>query len=530
MAEQTRPGRLVGGRYRLEEALGGGGFGRVWRAHDRTLDVDVAVKEVWLPPATSETEHAQRLVRAEREARNAAKLRSHPCVVAVHDVVIEDGAPWIVMELVEGANLADRLAEHGPMPVADVARIAGELLEGLGAAHEAGIVHRDVKPTNVMLTRDGRALLADFGIAVHKGDTAVTTTGGLIGSLEYMAPERFDGVDSGGAGDLYSLGVTLYQALEGVSPFHHDTPTETLSAVVLGQAPVPQRAGRLGPLIAWLLDKDPANRPTVAQARAVIGGAPSPQEHPGDLAELVKAADPGGAAEAQQVQEVQGIQEVEGIQEVQEVQGIQEPPISPAASEAPTRPVPPAAPTLPLPPPPEPSPRRPRALVVAGAAVIVAAVIGGIIALTASGDGDAADTGASTPPSSSAPDRAGAGDASGSSSGGSGGLTTEAGCENWSETVKKWDRIVTSDRYGNGKAPIEDLLREIQDLDRANLAKATKPAVKAGLQKDLAGATKALDAHRSGDERGFSKVLYERASSGMDMVSACHGLDSSSGS
>ncbi|MER7155553.1 serine/threonine-protein kinase, partial [Streptomyces lydicus] len=364
MAEQTRPGRLVGGRYRLEEALGGGGFGRVWRAHDRTLDVDVAVKEVWLPPATSETEHAQRLVRAEREARNAAKLRSHPCVVAVHDVVIEDGAPWIVMELVEGANLADRLAEHGPMPVADVARIAGELLEGLGAAHEAGIVHRDVKPTNVMLTRDGRALLADFGIAVHKGDTAVTTTGGLIGSLEYMAPERFDGVDSGGAGDLYSLGVTLYQALEGVSPFHHDTPTETLSAVVLGQAPVPQRAGRLGPLIAWLLDKDPANRPTVAQARAVIGGAPSPQEHPGDLAELVKAADPGGAAEAQQVQEVQGIQEVEGIQEVQEVQGIQEPPISPAASEAPTRPVPPAAPTLPLPPPPEPSPRRPRALVV----------------------------------------------------------------------------------------------------------------------------------------------------------------------
>ncbi|MFF8899221.1 serine/threonine-protein kinase [Streptomyces lydicus] len=503
MAEQTRPGRLVGGRYRLEEALGGGGFGRVWRAHDRTLDVDVAVKEVWLPPATSEAEHAQRLVRAEREARNAAKLRSHPCVVAVHDVVIEDGAPWIVMELVEGANLADRLAEHGPMPVADVARIAGELLEGLGAAHEAGIVHRDVKPTNVMLTRDGRALLADFGIAVHKGDTAVTTTGGLIGSLEYMAPERFDGVDSGGAGDLYSLGVTLYQALEGVSPFHRDTPTETLSAVVLGQASAPQRAGRLGPLLTWLLDKDPANRPTVAQARAVIDGAPLPREE---------------------------VLEVQGIQEVQEVQGIQEPPISPAASEAPTRPVPPAAPTLPLPPPPEPSPRRPRALVVAGAAVVVAAVIGGIIALTASGDGDAADTGASTPPSSSAPDRAGAGDASGSSSGGSGGLTTEAGCENWSETVKKWDRIVTSDRYGNGKAPIEDLLREIQDLDRANLAKATKPAVKAGLQKDLAGATKALDAHRSGDERGFSKVLYERASSGMDMVSACHGLDSSSGS
>ncbi|MFH8682237.1 serine/threonine-protein kinase [Streptomyces lydicus] len=521
MPEQTRPGRLVGGRYRLEEALGGGGFGRVWRAHDRTLDVEVAVKEVWLPPAASEAEHAQRLVRAEREARNAAKLRSHPHVVAVHDVVIEDGAPWIVMELVEGANLADRLAEDGPMPVADVARIAGELLDGLGAAHDAGIVHRDVKPTNVMLTRGGRALLADFGIAVHKGDTAVTTTGGLIGSLEYMAPERFNGVDSGGAGDLYALGVTLYQALEGVSPFRRDTPTETLSAVVLGQAPAPQRAGRLGPLITSLLNKDPANRPTVAQARAVIDGAPLPRERLADLAELVKAADPGGAAEAQEAQEVQ---------EVQEVQGFQEPPISPAASEAPTRPVPPAAPTLPLPPPPQPGPRRPRALVVAGAAVVVAAVIGGIIALTASGDGDAAGTGASTPPSSSAPDRAGAGDASGSSSGGSGGLTTEAGCENWSETVKRWDRIVTSGRYGNGKAPIEDLLREIQDRDRANLAKATKPGVKAGLQKDLTGATNALNAYRSGDEESFNKVLTERASSAMGMVSVCHGLDSSSGS
>ncbi|MFI9045739.1 serine/threonine-protein kinase [Streptomyces sp. NPDC053427] len=508
MAEQTRPGRLVGGRYRLEEALGGGGFGRVWRAHDQTLDVDVAVKEVWLPPASSETEHAQRLVRAEREARNAAKLRSHPHVVAVHDVVIEEGAPWIVMELVEGANLADRLAENGPMPVADVARIAGELLDGLGAAHKAGIVHRDVKPTNVMLTRDGRALLADFGIAVHKGDTSVTTTGGLIGSLEYMAPERFDGVDSGGAGDLYSLGVTLYQALEGVSPFHRDTPTETLTAVVLGQAPAPQRAGRLEPLITGLLDKNPANRPTVAQAQAVIDGAPSPGERPGVPAERGEAVDPGGSEEAQEPQVA---------------------PSSLAASEAPTRPVPSAAPTLPLSPPPAPSPSRPRALVLAGAAVAVAAVIGGIIAITASGNGDAPDTGASrTPPTSSALDRSGGGDEPGSSSGGSGGITTEAGCENQSEIIGKWDRIVTSNRYGNGQAPIEDLLREIQDLDKANIAKAEKPAVKAGLQKDLTGATKALKAYRSGDEESFNKVLLERASSGMDMLSTCHGMGTES--
>ncbi len=505
MAEQTRPGRLVGGRYRLEEALGGGGFGRVWRAHDQTLDVDVAVKEVWLPPATSETEHAQRLVRAEREARNAAKLRSHPHVVAVHDVVIEEGAPWIVMELVEGANLADRLAENGPMPVADVARIAGELLEGLGAAHKAGIVHRDVKPTNVMLTHDGRALLADFGIAVHKGDTAVTTTGGLIGSLEYMAPERFDGVDSGGAGDLYSLGVTLYQALEGVSPFHRDTPTETLTAVLLGQAPAPQRAGRLEPLITRLLDKNPANRPTVAQAQALNGGAPPHRERPGEPEERGETADPGRP------------------------EGPQEPPISLEASEAPTRPVPPAVPTLPLPPPPEPSPRRTRALAIAGTAVAVAAVIGGIIAITAGDDGAATETGASrTPPSSSAPDRVAGSNEPGSSPGGSSGITTEAGCENLSEVLQKWDRIVTSNRYGNGQAPIEDLLGEVQDLDRANLAKATAPAVKAELQKDLTGATSALKAYRSDDEESFDNVLWKRAASGSAMLRACHGMGTTS--
>ncbi|WP_412538909.1 serine/threonine-protein kinase [Longispora sp. K20-0274] len=274
---ETQPGRLVGGRYRLIDSLGSGGFGRVWRAHDETLRTDVAVKEVWLPPAASPAEHAERLARAQREGRNASALRGHPNIVAVHDVVIEDDAPWIVMELVEGASLAQQLQDHGALTV-DVARfVAAGLLAALGAAHAAGIVHRDVKPSNVMLTHDGRVLLTDFGIAVHTADTTLTAVGGLVGSMEYMPPERFNGGDAGGAGDLYSLGVTLFQATEAYSPFHRDTPTGTLSAIVLGPSPVPERAGPLTALITALMDKEPGRRPTVEQALGLLDGVgPAP--------------------------------------------------------------------------------------------------------------------------------------------------------------------------------------------------------------------------------------------------------------
>ncbi|GIG61872.1 hypothetical protein Lfu02_62440 [Longispora fulva] len=280
MAE-TQPGRLVGGRFRLTDPLGSGGFGRVWRARDETLQVDVAVKEVWLPPAASPEEHTERLARAQREGRNAAVLRGHPNIVAVHDVVIEDDAPWIVMELVQGSSLAQYLRAHGALTV-DVARhVAGGLLAALGAAHAAGIVHRDVKPANVMLTADGRVLLTDFGIAVRTADTSLTALGGLVGSMEYMPPERFNGGAASGAGDLYSLGVTLYQATEDISPFHRDTPTGTLTAIVLGPSPVPERAGPLTPLITALMHKDPGQRPGVEQALALLAGvAPAPSSGP----------------------------------------------------------------------------------------------------------------------------------------------------------------------------------------------------------------------------------------------------------
>lgn len=265
----------VGGRYELLHELGEGAFGKVWKAWDPVLGTTVAVKEVFLS-GLSESEHAQRLARAEREARNAAKLRDHPNVATVHDAVLEDGKPWIVMDFVDGRSLAQVVAEDGPLPTENVARIARGLLAALRAAHGLEIVHRDVKPQNVLLGADGRVLLTDFGIAVHSADTAMTGSSGLIGTLEYMAPERFNGQDSGPAADLYSLGVTLFQAAEGFSPFHRETPTETLTAVVLGTAPEPLRAGPLAPLISRLMDKDPAHRPTAEQALAVLDGVLMP--------------------------------------------------------------------------------------------------------------------------------------------------------------------------------------------------------------------------------------------------------------
>ncbi|WP_051877169.1 serine/threonine-protein kinase [Streptomyces natalensis] len=267
---------MIGGRYRLVSDLGSGGFGRVWKARDETLRIDVAVKEIWLPPAVSEAEQAERLARAAREARNAARLRDHTHVVTVHDVVVEDGLPWIVMQLVDGCSLEEHLATHGPLSVEHAEKVARALLRALGAAHEAGIVHRDVKPANVMLTRGGDVLLTDFGIAVHHTDTALTTTGAIIGSVEYMAPERVRGTDGLPAGDVFSLGVTLYQAVEGFSPFRRGTPTGCMAAVLFEEAPPSKRAGRLAPLITALLDKDPDRRPDTRAALARLASPTVP--------------------------------------------------------------------------------------------------------------------------------------------------------------------------------------------------------------------------------------------------------------
>ena len=274
MAGQAEPGRLVGGRYRLLARLGSGGMGRVWRACDEALRIEVAVKEVWLP-STPGPDADERLRRAEREARNAARLRDHPNVVAVHDVVVEDGVPWTVMQLVAGHTLEEHVEEFGPLSVAHAALVADALLDALEAAHAAGIVHRDVKPANVMLGEDGKVLLTDFGIALANADTALTAAGSFLGSVEYIAPERARGTEGLPASDLFSLGVTLFQAVEGFSPFHRETATGTLTAVILDEAPAPVRAGRLAPLIAGLLEKDPAKRVGIAEARRLLA-APEP--------------------------------------------------------------------------------------------------------------------------------------------------------------------------------------------------------------------------------------------------------------
>ncbi|SDM81811.1 serine/threonine-protein kinase [Allokutzneria albata] len=280
-------GHVVGGRYKLVAELGSGGFGRVWRAHDETLGVEVAIKELRMPPGLSQAEQDERLARAVREARNAARLRNHENIVAIYDAVTDDDRPWIVMELVQGRSLAEHVAAHGPLSTDMAAKLATALLSAVGAAHQEGLVHRDIKPANVMITDTGRVVLTDFGTAVHQSDTALTATGMFIGSLEYIAPERLrtDGLP---ASDLFSVGVALYQAVEGVSPFRRDSPEATLAALLLGEVPEPSRAGALTQLITRLLDKDPDTRPTVPEAMAMIGDTddtkilttPSPKQSP----------------------------------------------------------------------------------------------------------------------------------------------------------------------------------------------------------------------------------------------------------
>ncbi|NUR59649.1 MAG: serine/threonine protein kinase [Catenulispora sp.] len=271
-------GIVIAGRYRLIERLGAGGMGRVWRAYDDSLDCEVALKEVWLPPMLSDAERADRLARAQREARNAARLRAHPHIVSVHDMVSHDGMPWIVMDLIPSRNLAQVVEELGPLPAEQVAKVGLGVLDALGASHAAGILHRDVKPPNVLLTTDGRVMLTDFGIAVQEADLTMTASGVLVGSPEFVAPERARGEASRGASDLFSLGATLYYACEGRSPFSRDTAVGVLTAILFEETAPVTRQPSLAPVISGLLVKDPAARWDAARARAELerlaGGTP----------------------------------------------------------------------------------------------------------------------------------------------------------------------------------------------------------------------------------------------------------------
>ncbi|MFI9175680.1 serine/threonine-protein kinase [Streptomyces lincolnensis] len=265
-------GQLLAGRYRLADPIGKGGMGRVWRAHDEVLHRAVAIKELTAALYVSESDQAVLLARTRAEARAAARI-NHSAVVTVHDVLDHDSRPWIVMELVEGHSLADAVKEQGRIEPREAARIGMWVLRALRAAHSAGVLHRDVKPGNVLLGRDGRVLLTDFGIAQIEGDTTITRTGEVVGSVDYLAPERIRGHDPGPSSDLWALGATLYTAVEGRSPFRRTTPLTTMQAVVDEEPAELSDGGALGPVIAALLHKDPAVRPDAATAEQMLAEA-----------------------------------------------------------------------------------------------------------------------------------------------------------------------------------------------------------------------------------------------------------------
>ncbi len=271
---QVRERELLRGRYRLQERLARGGMGTVWRASDELLGRTVAVKEVLLPPGLSDEERAAIRQRTLREARAAARL-NHPGVVTVFDVIEEQDRPWIVMALLPSRTLAQVIREEGPLPAATVAAYGIALLDALDAAHDAGVLHRDVKPANVLVTRDGRIVLTDFGIATVEGDPTITTTGLLVGSPAYMAPERARGLPPGPASDLWSLGATLYAVADGRAPFERTNTFSTLTAVLTEAPPPSDRLGPLGPVIHGLLVKDPDDRLGATVARIMLTEAAS---------------------------------------------------------------------------------------------------------------------------------------------------------------------------------------------------------------------------------------------------------------
>jgi hypothetical protein len=280
-------GRVIAGRYVLLNRLGSGGMGHVWLAHDQQLACEVALKEiVFRDPAEAGHEREARVARARAEARYAAGLRGHPHVVTVHDVLEHDGLPWIVMEYVAGAvDLRDLVETRGPLAPAECARIGLAVLDALTAGHERGVMHRDVKPANILLAPDrtgaphGRVLLMDYGISVQPDadETRYTLASVLVGTAGYLAPERATGGAPTAAADLFSLGCTLYHAVEGIGPFERESHLAEITAVVMEEPRPPERAGALAPVLRALLAKDPDQRLTAAEAEAALSRIVTPQ-------------------------------------------------------------------------------------------------------------------------------------------------------------------------------------------------------------------------------------------------------------
>jgi serine/threonine protein kinase len=257
--------RLIAGRYELHEQLGAGAMGMVWRASDLRLERVVAVKELLLPSHLDEQAAQQARRRARREARIAARLH-HANAITVHDVVEHDGQPWLIMEYLPSQSLAAVLAERGSLPVADVVRIGKHMADALAAAHKASVVHRDVKPGNVLLGAEGAVKITDFGISRALDDTAATATSHYAGTPAFFAPEVARGEEAGYPSDVFSFGATLYNAVEGTPPFGlTDNSIAQLYRAAAGVVRPPERAGALTPLLAQMLALDPRARPTMAE-------------------------------------------------------------------------------------------------------------------------------------------------------------------------------------------------------------------------------------------------------------------------
>jgi serine/threonine protein kinase len=266
----TDEGKLIAGRYRLASRLGSGAMGVVWQAHDERLHRTVAIKQVLLPSALRDIEAEEANRRAMREGRITARLH-HPHAIAVFDVVEYEGQPFLIMEYLPSRSLATVLSIQGVLPPDTVARIGSQIASALAAAHVAGIIHRDIKPGNVLLADDGTAKITDFGISHAVGDVTVTATGMLAGTPAYLAPEVAQGNSAGFPSDVFSLGSTLYTALEGTPPFGLNTNAiALLHQVALGEIAPPKQSGPLIPLLLRLLQRNPEQRPTMSQAHDAL--------------------------------------------------------------------------------------------------------------------------------------------------------------------------------------------------------------------------------------------------------------------
>jgi eukaryotic-like serine/threonine-protein kinase len=290
MVHREATDRVVGGRYALRRLLGRGGMGVVWEAEDGVLGRRVALKEVEIPPAVGAESDAVR-ARVLREARAAARL-NHPCAVTTYDVARDEDRVFIIMELVELPTLTDVVAKEGPLAPERAAAIGAQVAEVLQSAHERGIVHRDVKPGNLMVGRGDRVKVADFGIASVKDDSRITATGLVLGSPSFMAPEQAQTSASGPAADTWGLGATLFYAVEGTPPFDRGSAIATLAAAGSEDPPAAERAGPLGPLIARMLNKDPESRPADADLVDALRAVAAENSGPRDLFDGVAPVTP----------------------------------------------------------------------------------------------------------------------------------------------------------------------------------------------------------------------------------------------